>query len=1470
MMSSVPHEGLNDRVARLPSERRALIERLLKSRDTASPGTGLTAVPPRDRSKPVPLSYAQQRLWFLHQLGGEEPYYNIDYARRTAAPIDFVMLERAVNEVVRRHESLRTTFASADGEPVQVIAPELTIPLVRIDLSALPAMRRETEAARLALEEARQPFDLERGPLMRTKLVRLADNDHMLLMTMHHIVCDAWSMMVFAKEMTEIYLALAQGRTSPLPELPVQYADYAVWQRSWLESGVLDAQLAYWKKQLAGLPTLHLPTDRLRPPVQSYRGSSWYQHLPDDLAEAARALSQREGVTLFTTLLTAFLLLLHRHSGQDEVVIGAPVANRNRPETQGLIGFFVNTLLVRADIAGNRTARDLLHRVQATVSDAFAHQDAPFESLVEELQPQRDLSRNPLYQVSFQLYQHGAGAYGDQQLMRNRVHVDKGTAAVDLAFDLFDVPEGLIIRAEYSTDLFDKATVERMLGHFQVLLRGLSAGLDVAADDLDMLTAEERRQLLVTWNETAADYPRDACIHHLFTAQAARTPEAVAVVSADGDVTYRELDRKSDELAAHLQSLGVGPNVLVGICMERSADMIVALLGTLKAGGAYIPLDPAYPSERLSWLIADSQPRVVLTHPAVRHRIPATAAQVICLDEAWRRAAAGHAVLPSAVTAGDLAYVIYTSGSTGEPNGVLIEHRSACMQLAFMQQAFPLTPADRVVQKYSLSFDAALMEIFCPLAVGARVILAGRDQRVDPAELLRVMVQYEVTVLDLVPSLLEALVEAGGLSACRSLRRIVCGGEAMPPALPRRVLEQSTVELVNMYGPTEATVNATFWRCDPSVARDSIPIGRPCGNTQIYLLDERGHPVPVGVAGEIHIGGDGLARGYLNRPELTRRRFVADPFSPAPGARLFRTGDRARYLPNGDIEYLGRVDGQVKVSGFRIETGEIAAALAAHQGVRAAQVVARDGKDGRRRLTAYFVPQLGEPEIWPSLGEYFLYDELTYYAMTHDEARNRAYRQAISALVKGRTVVDIGTGADALWARWCVAEGARHVYAIEMLDHAHAQARRLIAKLGLADRITLLHGDSRDITLPERVDVSVSELIGTIGSSEGAVPILNDARRFLKAGGSTIPHRCITKIAAVALPEPMRSRPCFTGLTRSYADKIFQAAGAPFELRICLKNLPDSAIVSDAGDFETLVFDDEIELERPSTFGLTVTRAATIDGFLLWVNLFPSAGHFIDVMSGEHSWLPVFFPVFHPGLRVEKGDRIAGQSRAIDNGTLTPDYRVHGEVQHAGGGSTPFDYTSCHRKPAVEPGPFHRRLMAAAPAPQPTKPIQGVSGRQNLIAGLRDHLRRRLPEHMLPSAFVLMKALPLTPTGKVDPGGLPDPDSGQDERVAEFVSPRSQMEWAIAELWQELLGLARVGIHENFFDLGGHSLMILRLQSRMRERLGVDVSLNDLFQFPTVGTLAAALAGSAGAVADAGGSSAPAAVTSESAAGRRT
>jgi amino acid adenylation domain-containing protein/non-ribosomal peptide synthase protein (TIGR01720 family) len=1238
------------------------------------------------------LSYAQERLWFLDQLMPGNTFYNVDNALRVSFPYNIAALEWALNEIVRRHEALRTTFTTVDGQPVQVISPALSLSLPVIDLLGLPEPEREAEALRLATEEAQRPFDLAQGPLVRTTILRLGEADYVFLLTMHHIVSDGWSMKVFFSELIALYSAFCMGKPSPLPELPIQYADFAVWQREWLQGGVLEAQLAYWKQQLADLPVLQLPTDRPRPVVQTFQGACLSMTLPERLTAALKALSQREGGTLFMTFLAAFQTLLLRYTGKDDIVVGAPIANRNRAEIEGLIGFFVNSLVLRTDLSGDPSFREALSRVREVALGAYAHEDLPFEKLVEELQPERNMGRNPLYQTSLQYF-----SVLDSTKTAPRINIDKGTAGIDLAFDLLESPEGLVVEIEYSTDLFDATTVSRMAGHFQTLLEGIVANPGQRLSELPLLTETERQHLLVDWNGSVIGYPQDRRIHELFEAQVAQTPDEIAVIRGDDQLTYRELNRRANQLAHHLQSLGVGPEGLVAICIERSIEMIVGLLGILKAGGAYVPVDPAYPKERLAFMLEDTQAHVLLTQQRLVAGLPPHGAPRLCLDTDWEIVAQASDANPvSGVTDANLAYVIYTSGSTGAPKGVMIEHRAICNHLRWMQSTFPLTESDRTLLKYSFSFDASILEIFCPLLVGARLIITEPGGHVDSEYLVQLLVEQEVTALDLVPSMLQVLLEDKTFRTCRSLRRITCGGEAMPVELMEELLQWLDVEFTNMYGLTEATISSTFWTSRIRGNRQrTVPIGRPVANTQIYVLDARLNPVPIGVPGELYIGGDGVARGYLNRPDLTGEKFIPDPFVREPDARLYHTGDLARYLADGNIEYLGRVDQQVKIRGFRIELGEIETVLLQHSSVEACSVAALEDKPGPTRLVAYIVPTTDKPELWPTVGEYFIYDELLYYAMTHDERRNRSYRVAINRLVTGQTIVDIGTGADAILARFCVEAGAERVYAIEMIEEAYNSAKNLITSLGMHDKIILIHGDSTEVHLPEKVDVCVSELIGTIGSSEGVAVILNDARRFLKDDGIMIPYRSTTRIAAVSLPEELAVRPRFTELSKHYTEKIFQSVGYPFDIRVCIKNFPKENIVSESQVFEDLDFTDYVQPEYQSEITLTITKNCRLDGFLLWLNLYPIQDELIDVLNHEYSWLPTFFPVFDGGVEVLEGDIVrAVCSVVLSDNRLTPDYRIKGSVIRQSNATLEFDYYSFYHKRSFKATPFYAALFA--------------------------------------------------------------------------------------------------------------------------------------------------------------------------------
>jgi amino acid adenylation domain-containing protein len=932
-----------------------LREKAAKQAD-AEPRRAVEGIQPVPRQGGAPLSFAQQRLWFLDQFEPNSAVYNIPAAVRLSGALDVAALERSFNEVVRRHEILRTGFALVDGQPAQQIADTLTSALPLLDLSGMDESEREAEVRRRASADAQQPFDLTRAPLWRATLLRVADDEHVLLLTMHHIVSDAWSMGILIKEVAALYAAYTRGAASPLPELPIQYADFAHWQRSWLEGERLEAQLAYWREQLAESPNLlELPIDRPRPAVQRYHGASETFTLSRELTEHLQRLSRQEGATLFMTLLAAFKVVLARYSGAVDVVVGTPIAGRSRAELEPLIGFFINTLVLRTDLSGNPTFRELLGRVREVTLGAYAHQDVPFERLVEELQPARELSHAPLFQVMFVLQNAPKPSLELPGLTLAQVELDVGTAMFDLSLSVEETPRGLFGVLEYNTDLFDASTIKRLAGHLQNLLAGIVREPRRRVSDLPLLTADESLQLLSAWNETREDYPLDKPLHEFIEAQAERTPDATALFFEDEQLTYRELNASANRLAHYLRSQGVAPETVVGICMERSLDMVTGLLGIMKAGGAYLPLEPEYPKERLAYMLRDARVAVLLTQRKFAESLPEHSARVVCVETDGEEIARASTHNPaSGVEAANLIYIIYTSGSTGEPKGAMLAHRGVSNCLLWMQQRHRLTAEDRVLFKAPLSFDSSVWELFWPLMMGASVVVARAGEQRDSAYLADLIARRRVTTVHFVPSMFQVFLEEKNLEACDSLRHVVCGGEALPVASVGRFYGRLTGELHNFYGPTETSIGSIDYICSgEDVDRWIVPIGRPIANTQCYLLDETLQPVPVGVPGELYTGGVGLARGYVERPALTAEKFVPHPFAAEPGARLYRTGDRARYLPDGQIEFLGRADHQVKLRGLRIELGEIETALGKHPAVHDAVVIVREDVPGDKRLVAY-------------------------------------------------------------------------------------------------------------------------------------------------------------------------------------------------------------------------------------------------------------------------------------------------------------------------------------------------------------------------------------------------------------------------------------------------------------------------------------------------------------------------------------
>ncbi|MDI1443025.1 non-ribosomal peptide synthetase [Polyangium sp. 6x1] len=905
------------------------------------------------RDGPQPASFAQQRLWFLDRFAPGSPAYNLPAALRLTGALDVAALEGAIVEVVQRHEALRTTMAEIDWQIVQHIEPAPNVRLVLRDLRALPEEARRAEAHRLAEEEARAPFDLARGPLLRATLLRLDEHEHVLLLTLHHAISDGWSVGVLAREITSLYAEHLRGEASRSSPLPLQYADWATWQRERLQGPRGDELLAYWTGKLAGAPaTLDLPTDRPRSPEPTFAGARVAVEVPAALARAVAEAARQRGATLFMALYVAYAALLSRSCGTDDVVIGTPVANRDRAETEDLIGLFANTLVLRTDLSGRPGFGELLARAREATLSAYAHQDMPFERLVEALSPDRTATRTPFFSVMFALQNAPFRPPALAGLTVEPLDVHTGTAKCDLSLSLTEAEDGSLRGdLEYATELFDRERIERLVAHFRALLAWFVEDLERPFDEAPLLSADERRELLETWNDTATGYPREACVHTLFQEQVARTPERIAVVFEGRELTYRAVAQRVGRLADELRARGVGPGTLVGVLLERSEELVVTLLAVLAAGGAYVPLDPEHPTERIASILEDARPALLVTDER-SPKLPFWQGPTVRPSEG--RGTHETRLAPRAdggATAEDLAYVIFTSGSTGRPKGVQISHRSVVNFLCSMRQRPWLREGDTLLAVTTASFDIAVLELFLPLVVGAKVEIASRTTAADGPALLRALQTSGARVMQATPVTWRMLVAAGFRGAPGFI--VLCGGEALPRSLADALLEGGS-SVWNLYGPTETTIWSTVHEVGPGRGA-VVPIGRPIANTRVYVLGPRKELLPAGVPGELYIGGDGVARGYLNRPELTAERFVADPFVDSPGARMYRTGDRARWLREGSLEYLGREDHQIKLRGFRIELGEIEAALRRYPDVRSSVVVARKGRDGDDHLVAYLV-----------------------------------------------------------------------------------------------------------------------------------------------------------------------------------------------------------------------------------------------------------------------------------------------------------------------------------------------------------------------------------------------------------------------------------------------------------------------------------------------------------------------------------
>jgi amino acid adenylation domain-containing protein len=976
---TAPEGTLTPELRQELADRKAELIAFLSQKNSTEP------LPPT-AAQSFPLSFAQQRLWFLHQLTPDNPFYNVPAAIHLTGTLDQTALERSFQEIVRRHAALRTTFVTRDGDPVQIIKPQAEVKIDVIDLHTIAIPDRERISQRLITTEAQHPFDLTQDLLLRVTLIKFSPTEAVLLLTLHHIVADGWSLGVLIRELACSYTAFVEGRSPDLPPLSMQYTDFVAWQRRWLQGEILESQLDYWRKQLQDLPVLQLPSDRPRPGVQTYRGATYPLQIPAALTQALIDLSQQSGASLFMTLLAAFQTLLYRYTGQEDIAIGSPIANRHRSELEALIGFFVNSLVLRSKVSGNLTFRQLLEQVRDVALEAYQHQDLPFEKLVESLEPDRDLSRNPLFQVAFALQNAPMQTLELPGLTLKPAPLESGSTRFDLEVHLWEPSHGLqsLWRSQeglsgfisYSTDLFDRDTVGRLIGHFQTLLEGIVSDPDTRLSRLPLLTTTERQQVLVDWNQTAVERSNDQCFHHVFEAQVQAHPTAIALVSEQASFTYQEINQQADSLAQLLQQKNIQPNDLVGLCVDRSADMVIGILGILKAGAAYVPIDPNYPSDRIQFILTDTQVSIVLTQSWIVEKLPRSSAYLLCLDQPLPLNLEPYQAPP--LTADYFAYLIYTSGSTGTPKGVLSTHRGLCNVVEAQRSLFHLSCDSRILQFSSLSFDASIFEIALAFASGGTLYIPPQPAQQPGMALIQFLNDHAITHALITPAALAVLPEA----QLPALQVLITGGEACSSQVVDRWAGDR--HFFNAYGLTETTIWTTIAELHPG--DDPATIGRPIQNTQAYILDSHLNPVPVGIPGELYVGGEGLSWGYLNRSELTAERFLVNPFfrqeKEIPD-RIYKTGDRAQFQSDGTIKFLGRIDNQVKLRGFRVELGEIEAILQRHPAICEAVVLSANKSPHATRLVTYFSLDLHHFQQAQSLQTQRLQHWQTLYNQTY-------------------------------------------------------------------------------------------------------------------------------------------------------------------------------------------------------------------------------------------------------------------------------------------------------------------------------------------------------------------------------------------------------------------------------------------------------------------------------------------------------
>lgn len=1187
---------------------------------------------------------------------------------------------------------------------------------------------------------------------------------------------------------------------------------------------------AYWVGELAKITPLTAPYAGTRRPASTptYRTLSF--DVPEKFSKWRNSFHGENSNNRL--LLAAFGVLVSRLTGNESFTIGYSDKEIART-VAGTAGLFADTLPLTFEVDPLKSIPSLIEELSGAIEEIHKNKTYPLD--VSTRYPQLDREArddaDSLLPVRF------------VEIDATEDHAPTGNA--DLVLAASDRECRLI----FNSQRLEEPDVERLSRNLNALLHELAERSDTPAGSIALMTDSELESLFNISKGKIVDFPRDKCIHYLLDEAAKKHPTAPAVVFDGNQLSHAELSTRSNQLARHLVANGVRPGALVAIAAERSIEMIVGMLGILKAGGAYIPVDPAWPGERLRHIASDTGVSLLVSLQKFEQRMEKCFSAVVCIDSDWEQIAEHSGAALEIVTSSESpVYVSYTSGSTGKPKGVLISHRSLVNHAFAVAGLYDLSSDDRVLQFAPFNFDVAGEEIFPTLLSGGAVVIMSREVQSSLSQFSEFLTANAISVVNLPTSYWREWTSwlsshHGPIS--KSIRLVVTGSEAVyaDDYNAWRKVSGSDIRWLNAYGLTESTITSiVFEPARRDVDLDTIPVGMPIHNTEIYILDKNMQPVPFGIPGELYIGGDGVAIGYLNLPDITAERFVKNPFQSETSERLYRTGDLVKQTADGNVEYLDRVDHQVKVRGFRIELGEIESVLSSHPELSEAVVVSSNGKANDTKLTAYFVcrehlngkAQPSGVELWPSVGEYPVYDELMYYSMSTDFVRNSRYEAAIKQLVEGKVVVEIGTGQDLALARMCVAAGARKVYAIESIESAYRAAVALKNSLGFSNEIEVIHGFSTDIDLPEQADICLSEIIGTIGGSEGVAPILDDARRFLKTDGVMIPERCVTKIAAVQLPDDVVNSPAFSDLTGTYAAKVFEEVGCEFDVRVCLSNLPKQNLLSDSDIFEDLDFLFDSPKEFSTEITLNIKKAGRLDGFLLWINLHVAADLVIDSGSEKSNWLPVYFPAFENGIKVVPGDVInaKGYGKVSDNG-INPDYGIKGELVRSSGETVEFSFDSYHHKPVLKQTPFYQKLFS------PRSSTNGGPAHSKVSSSeLREYLAGYLPNYMIPSAMVAVDCLPLTASGKIDRKALAASASVIPSTRNGFVAPKNKIERTLMEIWCDLLGSEEIGVNDNFFDLGGHSLLAIRMFTRVEETFRKSIPLATLFEAGTIEKLA--------------------------------